>query len=336
MRLAHRVAVATIAAPLLSAVLAAAPAGATARPPRTTITCGQTITTSIKVANDLTCDGGGAALIIVGEGVTVDLKGHEVVQATPPGCQLPPQPATQRCGVDVGVGATVTNGKLHTSLGLRGGTARQVSVDGPMSMLYGQGSDGVFQGSTLDHSRMTGWLLWGTWRSTITNSRLVGTTILFDDTFTNLSFSIRDNVIESSEAHAWPNGNFRGAIHIQATYRFPKEVNGEIVGNRIVGSRGHGIAFSGWGPNMGRLVIADNILRSNAGSGLWIKSGLSESPNAPPGGPVTISGNRASSNGGGHGIDLDAIGMDIVDGGGNIARRNAVNPQCVGLLCQPR
>lgn len=45
-----------------------------ARPPRTIVRCGETITTSITVANNLTCSG--SALIIGASNVTLDLGGH--------------------------------------------------------------------------------------------------------------------------------------------------------------------------------------------------------------------------------------------------------------------
>lgn len=56
----------------LSAQAHASAAGA--QPPRTRVYCGQTITASITVANDLTCSGNG--LFVGADNVTIDLGGH--------------------------------------------------------------------------------------------------------------------------------------------------------------------------------------------------------------------------------------------------------------------
>jgi hypothetical protein len=54
------------------------PAAAVAAVPPEQVTCGQIITRSTTLANDLTCGGDSPALVIGARGITLDLNGHTV------------------------------------------------------------------------------------------------------------------------------------------------------------------------------------------------------------------------------------------------------------------
>ena len=108
-----RAAVTTAATIALSSAQAAA-----AKPPLVSVTCGQTLTHSIRLANDLTnCAGDG--LIVGADGVTVDLNGHAIDGDGMPGAT----------GPDVGILDTGRNGVT-----IKGGTVREfdrgVRLDG--------------------------------------------------------------------------------------------------------------------------------------------------------------------------------------------------------------
>ena len=84
-------------------------AGGGRKPPLVSVTCGQTLTHSIRLANDLTnCAGDG--LIVGADGVTVDLNGHAIDGDGTPGAT----------GPDVGILDTGRNGVT-----IKGGTVRE-------------------------------------------------------------------------------------------------------------------------------------------------------------------------------------------------------------------
>jgi large repetitive protein len=94
---------------------AALPAStASAKDGLTTVHCGQTLTHSVKLANDLTdCPGDG--LVIGADGITVDLNGHMIDgTVTQTGCDFPAAP---RAGIDNLAG--------HDGVTITGGTIQQ-------------------------------------------------------------------------------------------------------------------------------------------------------------------------------------------------------------------
>ena len=76
----HRLLTVAAAVALVAAV---APAGASAAAPQT-VTCGETITQSIVVSNDLTCGFGQTALTVGADKITIDLNGHSILAVFAP------------------------------------------------------------------------------------------------------------------------------------------------------------------------------------------------------------------------------------------------------------
>src|SRR4051794_18138743 len=95
------------------ATLALSTTTAAARPAPTTVSCGQTVTQSVTVANDLTgCTGDG--LIAGRAGITIDLNGHTLSGSASTECSDP-------SGQDVHFGVAIT-GYDHVTVA--GGTIR--------------------------------------------------------------------------------------------------------------------------------------------------------------------------------------------------------------------
>ena len=106
---------ATIVALMLAGALAVGTATASATP-ASTVTCGQTLTHSVRLANDLSnCPGDG--LVIGAPGVTVDLNGHTIdgVATQIEDCDVPPfgSAGIQNSGGYDGL--TIKNGTLSSS-----------------------------------------------------------------------------------------------------------------------------------------------------------------------------------------------------------------------------
>ena len=118
--------------------LSAAPAAA-ARPPLVTVTCGQTLTHSVRLARDVSgCPGDG--LVIGADGVTVNLNGHAIVGAgSPAACDSSPDASTR-------VGVRIVDG--HDNATIENGAIRQFDVG-----LQANGSSGMtLHGLMLDHN----------------------------------------------------------------------------------------------------------------------------------------------------------------------------------------
>jgi parallel beta-helix repeat protein len=103
---------ATLAALTFAAALVLSATPALAEDGLTTVHCGQTLTQSITLANDLTdCPGDG--LVIGADGITVDLNGHTIDGAvTQSDCNFPANPAggVVNSGFD---GVTIANGTVQ-------------------------------------------------------------------------------------------------------------------------------------------------------------------------------------------------------------------------------
>jgi parallel beta-helix repeat protein len=111
-----------VSALLLTLGVSAVAVPAEAAPASTVVTCGQTITSSVRLANDLIgCPGDG--LVIGADNITLDLAGHSISGVNAPG--------SEGIADDGHRGLTVTNGAIATfflnGIGLRGAPGSAVS-----------------------------------------------------------------------------------------------------------------------------------------------------------------------------------------------------------------
>ncbi len=124
---------------------------------------------------------------------------------------------------------------------------------------------------------------------------------------------------------------------------FP-DTSGLIADNTILGAtpNGAGIDIDD-AVNAYALTIRHNTVTGTSGDGIRIASSceppfcFTSVPSGIPYGPITLRGNRTIGNGG-HGIELTLSGLSpghVIDGGKNVASGNALDPQCVGVVCPP-
>jgi hypothetical protein len=288
------------------------PAGAAPVP----VACGATLTTSVVLTADLTCNTD--PLVITAANVTVDLGGHTINMANARTC-APFQGI--HCAIEFdGGNGSVKNGTLNGA-GVSGpADITGVTLTNASLWLSGRART-VFQ------SFVTGGnITLSEGDEHVVQTWMKGGGIIFLNTFKSLTdMSVTGSLIVDSP--------FAGIREITQFFG-EDDVTGDISGNVIVGSAGPGIRLAGKLQNIGALTITGNTANGNVGSGIDING--TASPNVPfPGGPVTLKDNTTNDNGG-RGIDarwLPNLPTGIVDGGGNKAAGNAKTPACVGVVC---
>lgn len=323
-------------------VLGPAPTVSAAAPLR----CGDTVTTDVVLTKNLTCAGDG--LRVAGTGLTIDLNGHRLRgDGTGTGITVGDPQITLTGGRIEGfaigvrtVGADQT--RLHrvtlaaNVFGVRAEGGRMEITESTFSgnqFGLAHGSSTSVSGSVFrDNGRG---ILCGDAGLLVVGSR-------FSDNQLGIDSSICGVTVAST--------SFTG---------------GEI--GLILAPQGYGMdirnsTFKGAGIGIrvrmalgGARVIADNTFTGNGASGLVVDNdngwpGVQVTGNVfkangfapgsytdPSGNPLTsgvwanegtFTGNRATGNAG-HGIEAYAV----TDGGGNAAKRNGLDPQCVGLVC---
>jgi hypothetical protein len=340
--------------------------------------CGDTITEDLTLTTDLTCTGTG--LRLGAGGLTIDLGGHILSGS----------------GVGFGVtgdgyAVTVKNGTIRNfEVGINPGShgpggSRAISYVSDVTIRetdYGVG--GYLGGgtgqvevarSTFRDTRSTAVSVY---RGEVTQSTFIGNRWAIYGTYQSVSSSV---FIRNDLAIRCGNGGLDVASSVFIDN--PESVHAQVCGVRIRDSKFRGGAVtvnvdngSGFGldvqgstfsdaaigllvSGLGRLVIADNVFRQNAASGLVVQRVPFDSPSSgtvmgnsfeangaapgeyvdPSGSPLTsgvwvnggtLTGNVAVRNAG-HGIEA----YNVVDGGGNTARANGAEPQCIGVVCIP-
>jgi hypothetical protein len=291
---------------VLGITVPATAAGATHAPG---LQCGVNPTTDVRLRADLTCTDG--FRIAPADLVDIDLAGHRLTVTNGTCSSFGP------CGAISGA-ASVANGTVVGDL-KDVALVRKVRVTG--SVYLGESVPGP---STLDRSvvRSGTVTVFGP-DVTISRNDLLGNGINLVDSLRNISnVSITGNRI------------IGGGINIfDSCASCVGDVSGEISYNTIARSAGSGISISGFLPSLGRLEITANTIRDNTGDGITVSS---LAPAGIGGGPVVLTDNRLLRNDG-HGVNSTWTSTDpalgVVDGGGNLARRNGLAPACIGITC---
>jgi Right handed beta helix region len=265
-----------------------------------TVRCGDVITESVTLTKNLYCPGG--ALTIGADDVVLDLNGHVVFgDGTGDGISVgqPPLGSFEFRGV---ARAVVRNGKVRNfDVGVRIQTA-----------------------ST--HTRVDD--------LTITNNTSFGVTTGSEDT----SLSLNDHTsVVGSRIH----DNFGGGVRIGFGEKQFAAPYADVSGNEVYSNGSAGIQLYGysdsstiagnhvyWNGDDGIMssdsitAITNNLVTDNAGTGIYVTS-----YDAQTFGPSYWIADNTSKRNGRYGIYMTA---GIRDGGGNVARRNAFEPQiCV-------
>ncbi|MGZ4759738.1 MAG: right-handed parallel beta-helix repeat-containing protein [Acidimicrobiales bacterium] len=296
---------------ILGVALPATAAGAIGQPG---LRCGVNPTTDVRLRADLTCQDG---FRVAGNPVNIDLAGHTltVVNGT---CS-----SFGACGAIYGA-ASVTNGAVVGDLkDVR--LTRKVRVTGSVYLGESTVDPSVLDRSVVRNGRVG---IFGP-NATVKDSDLIGAGPLgggigLFDSLRNLSdLSISGNFIDGG-----------GIGLFDSCSSCPGDVSGLIAHNTIARAPGDGISIAGFLPTLGRIEITSNTIRDSVGDGIHVSSGA---PSGIGGGPVVLTGNRLNRNGG-HGVFRDWTSTDpargLLDGGGNVARRNGLTPACIGVTCK--
>lgn len=300
--------------------------------------CGETVSESVTLTEDLNC--AGEMLTLAGEGTVIDLGGHSIGGASV---------------LVTGSGVTVRSGSIDATSAASGSAVfvasgarldlAGVQVTGAAEQTgvlvdFGAHADVVksrFQGLGVAVD------LFGRGPNSVTGSVFTGNRVgVHVDRSGN---EIRGNVFDRNavgvhiyglaDAAASVNRNiFAGQTETAVRVRSAVDprvtgVGGEVAGNWIIASRGPGIEIAAVelaAPLA--LHVSGNVIAFN-GSGGPDRDGLRATGDRASLAGVTVSGNYALMN---RGRGIDAPG--VADGGGNVAFLNRLRPQCVGVVCR--
>jgi hypothetical protein len=292
----------------------AVPAGATQANHGSGLQCGVNPTSDVRLRADLTCTDG--FRIDPANHVDVDLAGHRLT-VTNGACTF-----SGPCGAIYGA-ASVTNGAVSGDL-KDVTVVRKVRVTGSVYFEESTAGPSMLDRSVVRKGRVG---IFGP-DDTISRNDILGVGPLgggieLIDSLRNISnVSITGNRIVGAGIRAFDSCG-----------SCPGDISGVIAYNSISESTGNGIDLSGFLPSLGRIEITANTVRDNAGDGISISS---LAPAGIGGGPVVLTGNRLIRNGG-HGVNSTWTSTDptlgVIDGGGNVARRNGLAPACIGITC---
>lgn len=308
---------------VLVVIAVAAPAAAAKAPPRTTVTCGQVVTKSIRVANDLSgC--GRVGLEVGAPHITIDLDGHTIAGTGPD-------------ALGSGVASREFDGVI-----VRNGTVRNffagVSIDqaagNVIDRMASRGNTHGYLVSESSHAAITDSFAADGFSGAVlgfltTNSRVSRFRAV--DVVDGVAVSILavGNLVERSEAIGTEIGfhvhesDRNTVIRNRATgNRFGVLVDGSSDENRILGNDVRGATDTGIrAAEASRNVIEENFVTRSAGDGIFV---------GHPGSGNVLARNRAFENGL-LGINAESA---AVDGGGNRAHGNGDPRQCVGVVCR--
>ena len=302
------------AAAVLAGALALCASSALARAPLTTVHCGQTLTTSVRLANDLTdCPGDG--LVAGADGITVDLDGHTIDGVASTACDRPDAPShgIADAGND---GVTIENGTVRQfDFGVSAGSAtdglsngrihHMTLVDdtfGGVSLGTGGGA-ALMAGDRIDHNVVSGSAcgdglkLNGGRDDRFTDNRVAGS-----ETGITICCSVNDvdNVVQGN---AVSDSGSLGILLFSSA-------SDDLVGNRIDGSGDTGILVNGQTSDD---LVKGNVIDHTQETGLLVAPCCGDNPDAPS--AVRIVENT---------LTATADGIIVIQSDGNEVSRNTV------------
>jgi parallel beta-helix repeat protein len=318
----------------LAAALSLSQAASAARVPSSRVPCGATITADTVLRADVTgC--AGSALVIGGDGVTLDLNGHIVEGAIV---------ANGRSDLQV------LNGVLDGDLQLQRvsrATVRRVRVrNGSITCLHSAGCTilesfvtgggiAIVQSESGVPNRVRG--------NTVSAAPGAGITASRTDTTSITANVVRNSGTGIETSHAADLRIARNLILGNTGDGLSGSFGAAaaIVRNVIGSNGGDGISLRNWG---GQTLIARNVASHNGRNGIlgrvvghWAVVNNVADRNGEAGivitGAVddaTVAGNRARRN---RGLGIDLVPA-VTDGGANAASGNGAPEQCAGVVCR--
>jgi hypothetical protein len=351
----------------MAAVLPASPASAA------TLSCGDTISTSVALTHNLSCAGSG--LVVGADGITIDLRGHKLSGSGAgigiDGAGSAPQGVTVKNGTIRGFDTAISDLSSGSKLAgmkvvannvgadwiyatITGSTFRDntvavwrggVTVTGSTFLSNGTGILGTSLGNTNSVASST-FRENGEAIRCYDNGTIVTDSVFVDNTqsirsILNCSLFVHDSVFNGGEI----------AVQLAQQIGFTLDVQGNRFSGAKIGMSIEGL-FGGAG-----YVIADNVFKRNGASGLLLNV-----EDISPDNSVQITGNTFKNNGFWHDPYLDPTGKvlnagvwantgtftdnravknggygiegyGVIDGGGNTARGNGNPDQCLGVTC---
>jgi hypothetical protein len=304
------------------------------------------VTTDVVLTRDLTCAGTALTVRLAKAGtVHIDLNGHQLRgNGTGYGITIDDRPASATVvvyrGTISGFAGALGNGSVRYP-------TNQITVDDVRLTSNGSWLARTFMRADILHSQIINSGTGGSYADsrylTVADTRLVNSSIdataetninLYGDTFTGGSIhqdyasnfeAIGSTFINCGNAvslmsPAYVRIRYNQFVHCASGLRIDiPQGSVDVTGNLFSGNSSDGFHFGSINAaSPTPFSISDNLFVANQGDGLAGSGGTA----------ITVSGNRAFANAG-HGIDVTSV----VDGGGNVARGNRTQPNCVGVVC---
>jgi parallel beta-helix repeat protein len=286
---------ATIIALAFAAVLTAGVAPASALP-ATTVQCGQTVTHSVKLANDLVdCPGDG--LVIGASGITIDLDGHTIDGVATP---------TEDCDASPRGPAGIQNGAGFDDLTIKNGTLQQFYAGFNAGSATEGMADSRLLNLTARNNRFAG-LTMGSGQETNNDNQITHNTVTGNGCRPGIVVnSGHGNLVAGNHA----TDNQGSGILICCSH------DNVVVGNVSAGNGEDGIEVC-CGPSAHDNLVAHNEVRDNINNGIIVFLGALNND---------IRANHVHGNG---------DDVTIVDGPGNSVTGNVISDARGCPFCDP-
>lgn len=299
----------------------AVPSTAQAAPKKAAPECGALITEDVRLTADMTCEG---MALRVAAGVTVDLRGHTITITGALPCAFP----NVSCAIR---GPTRSpfeflDGPSDPPITVKNGTLRGAGIyaNAVVDRVKFEQASSVLWGGTVTRSKFTDGGLTMMLPTVVDHNRFIRSGIAADTALFSFTsgFAVTDNRVDSAG--------------LGLLFMFGGgDLVGEVSRNRVKNSPGHGIFIAFEEDAVTDLVVRDNHVRFSGRDGIRIEN-CCVHVDFPGDHRIVVTGNLAARNGE---LGIRVIDREppvVVDGGGNVARRNGDPAQCSGITCTTR